>query len=99
MKVSSQTIASDRVTDRQCEEAERDGDQNDVQHGSAPGDGELSARRRARGKVLRSAHARLPVTERIGIREEGGGCSYKNPIKMRWRRGGQMRPDPYTDDW
>jgi len=33
MKASSETIASDRVTDRQCEEAERDGDQNDVQHG------------------------------------------------------------------
>ena len=82
MKASSETIASDRVTDRQREEAKRDDDQNDVQHGSAPGDGELSARRHARGEVLRSAHARLPVTERIGIREEAGGCSYRNPIKM-----------------
>jgi hypothetical protein len=38
MTVSSQTIAGDGVTDRQREEAEADGQHDDVQHGDAPSD-------------------------------------------------------------
>jgi hypothetical protein len=38
MIASSETIAGDGVADRQREEAERDGDQNDVNHGDAPSD-------------------------------------------------------------
>jgi hypothetical protein len=35
----SQPIAGDGVADRQREEEKRDGEQDDVQHGDAPGDG------------------------------------------------------------
>jgi hypothetical protein len=42
MMASSQTVAGDRVTDRQREETERDGHQDDVQHVDAPSDEQCS---------------------------------------------------------
>ena len=85
MMAPSKPIAGDRVADRQREEAERDGDQNDVQHGGAPSNAQCGEPVRVwlggkhvfdlRQEVasLGSAHAQILVSDCIGIREDGGG--------------------------
>jgi hypothetical protein len=80
MMASSQTVAGDRVADRQREKTERGGHQNDVQHVGAPRMNGLSCRQQmgtsrfqlnVKNRELR-VQAPLRVTDRIRIRE---GCT------------------------
>ena len=85
-KASSESIADNRVADRQREKADGGGHQDDVQHVGAPSNARFSARSRwlfARRSFdvsqethdLRFVDAQLPATDGIGIREgcEGNG--------------------------
>jgi hypothetical protein len=74
MDASSETIARDRVADRQREEAEGGGEQDDVKHEDAPSDERARSERdvESRGERADPLFTRIGRTGRIGIREGRG---------------------------